>query len=102
LVQVVAAAAAHILIETHLQDATPSAVRASVLSVLSVSERLVRIPGSLLIGWLISSYDAFMAVNLVAVVGAIGLLYWLFVGMRRIRQQPIAQAPAPHEQFTQI
>ena len=96
LVQAVAAAAAHILIETHVQNATPSAVRASTLSVLSTAERLVRLPGSFLFGWLIAQYDVFAAITVVAISGIAALIYWLIIGLRRLNNHQVAAEASEH------
>jgi MFS family permease len=100
LVQAAAAAAAHILIETQVQNSTPSAVRASTLSVLATSERLVRLPGSFLFGWLIAQYDIFAAVAVVAVSGIVALIYWLLIGLRRLNRNQAS--PEITEHYAQI
>lgn len=82
--QAAASAAAHILIESRVQAATPSGVRASVLSVLGTSERLIRLPASILLGWLITRYDVFAMLIVVAILTLLGLIYWLVVGAPRL------------------
>lgn len=64
--------------ETQIQNHTPSAVRASVLSVLSVAGRVVSIPAILLYGWIFNHFGAFVAVRCAAAAGIGVLLYWLF------------------------
>src|SRR5688572_8278707 len=54
IVQAVAAAAAFNLIETQVQNATPSSVRTSILSVLSTFDRLLKAPLALVMGWLLT------------------------------------------------
>lgn len=100
LLQAVAAASAHILIETRVQNATPSAVRASVLSVLATSERIIRLPGSILLGWLITQYDVFVMLGVVAIITVLGLIYWLVVGAPRLKNGtgPEAVPPEPYAQ----
>ena len=99
--QVITAAAAHILIETQLQNVTPSAVRASVLSVLGTSERLVRIPASLALGWLIAQLDMFTAIGVVASLSLIALIYWLLFGARHLKAIDNNPTP-PRETLAQM
>jgi MFS family permease len=92
LIQAFVAAAAYNLIETRVQNAAPSAVRASILSVLSTGNRFVMIPSSLLIGWLIVQFDVFIVTKWLAILSAILLIYWLLVGRRRLRQKDYGSA----------
>jgi len=89
MIQAVAAAALFNQIETRVQDATPSHVRASILSVISSLGRLVSIPASLLIGWLIHQYNAFVALQVIAILAVVTLIYWLFA----TRTLPQANVP---------
>lgn len=59
-------------------DATPSAVRTSILSVLSSLGRSIAIPASIFIGWIISQYDVYFALRFVSIIALIALLYWLW------------------------
>lgn len=78
MVQAVAAAALFNQIQTRIQDSTPSSVRASILSVLSVVGRIISIPASFVLGWLFNVYGAYWALRFVAVVAAGVLGYWLW------------------------
>lgn len=80
MVQAVASAALINQIETRIQENTPSAVRASILSVLSALGRAISIPASFVLGWLFTHYSALWALRFVAGVAIIVLLYWLWVG----------------------
>lgn len=82
MVQATASAALRNQAETRIQNATPSAVRASILSVLSSIGRTISLPASFVIGWLIRDYNAFWALRAVAVIATIVLLYWLWVSKR--------------------
>ena len=96
MVQATASAALLNQIETRIQDATPSAVRASILSVLSSIGRAISIPASFAIGWLINEYDVYWALRAVAVVGVIVLLYWIWVSRNEPRiNKPIASENVP-------
>lgn len=75
--QAVASGALMIQIETKIQAATPSAVRASMMSVLSTLGQAVSVPASIAIGWLIHSGGVLRALDAVAALGAAILLYWL-------------------------
>ena len=77
-VQVVAAAAMVNQIETRVQENTPSAVRTSVLSVLSAAGTAISIPASFMLGWLIREYNALWAVRFIAIIISLALLYWLW------------------------
>ncbi len=79
MVQAVASAALFNQIETRIQDATPSHVRASVLSVLTSVGRMVSIPASFLLGWLIRSQSAFWGLRFVAGIATLALIYWFFL-----------------------
>jgi MFS family permease len=83
MVQAVAAAAVTNIIETKIQDATPSQVRASVLSVLSWTGRLIAIPAVLLMGSLTSSHTILWALRLVTIIAVFNLLFWLVAGQNR-------------------
>ncbi|HSW74532.1 MAG TPA: hypothetical protein VLG16_01550, partial [Candidatus Saccharimonadales bacterium] len=78
MVQAVAAAALFNQIETRIQDSTPSSVRASILSLLSVAGRIVSIPASFVLGWLFNAYGAFWALRFVAAVAVAVLLFWFW------------------------
>lgn len=75
-VQIVAAAALVNQIETRIQEHTPSKVRASVLSTLSAFGSLIAVPTGLLLGWIIREYNAFRAVQVIAVFCVAALVYW--------------------------
>lgn len=77
--QAVAAAALINQIETHIQENTPSAVRASILSVVATLGRAISVPASFALGWLFRNYSALVALQWVAVVSGLVLLYWLWV-----------------------
>lgn len=77
MIQVVASGALFNQIETRIQDSTPSAVRASILSVLAVAGRIVSIPASFLLGWLFNVYGPYWALRFVAAIAAGVLIYWL-------------------------
>lgn len=64
-------------IQTRTQDATPSALRASILSVVSAIGRAITIPASLVLGWLFKDYGAFWAVRAVAIIAVVVLIYWI-------------------------
>lgn len=82
MVQAVASAALLNQIETRIQESTPSAVRASILSVLSASGRAVSIPASFVLGWVFREFGAYWALRFVASVSAVVLLYWVCAGRR--------------------
>lgn len=84
MLQAIVSAAAANLIETRIQDATPSAVRASILSVVSSIGRLTWLPVSLLFGWLINTYDVFWALRFVGFVSGLALVYRILVGRARL------------------
>ena len=76
--QAIAAAALINQIETRIQENTPSAVRASILSVVATLGRAVSVPASFVLGWLFRDYSALIALQYVAVVSGLILLYWLW------------------------
>lgn len=80
--QAVAVAAFINQTETRIQENTPSAVRASIMSVVSTIGRAVSVPGSFLLGWLFRDYGSLVALQFVAFISAITLLYWLFVNRK--------------------
>lgn len=90
MIQQIAMGALFNQIETRVQDATPSAVRTSILSVLSSLGRSVAVPVSIFIGWLISQYDVLLALRFTSIVALIALVYWLWERfVRRIKDEPI-------------
>jgi MFS family permease len=84
MIQATAAAALFNQIETRVQEATPSELRASVLSVLSAFGRVVAVPASFILGWLFRDFGAYWALRFAAAVAAFVLLYWLYIG-RKVR-----------------
>jgi predicted MFS family arabinose efflux permease len=82
MVQATASAALLNQIETRVQEATPSAVRASILSVLSSLGRGISIPASIAIGWIIHTYHIMWALYAVTGLGVLILLYWLWLKSR--------------------
>lgn len=85
MVQAVASGALMIQIETKIQEATPSAVRTSILSVISTLSQGVSVPAALLIGWLIRTHGVLWALYAVTAVGTIVLAYWLWLRANRTR-----------------
>lgn len=81
----VANTAAVMLIETRIQDNTPSSIRASILSFLSTVGNTISLPAALVMGWLIREHDIFWAVGLMSLVAVIAGGYWYFVGSKRLR-----------------
>lgn len=80
-------------IETRVQDATPSAVRTSILSVLSSLGRGIAVPTSILIGWVISQYDVFLALRFISIIAFAALLYWLWQRFaKQVRDEPVEAA----------
>lgn len=79
MLQAVAAAALINQIETKVQEATPSAVRASILSVLSSLGRAVAVPASIALGWIIHAYNVLWALYMITFIGVGILLYWLWL-----------------------
>jgi len=94
MVQATAAAALINQIETRIQDNTPSAVRASVLSILSVAGRLVSVPACFVLGWLFNVYGAYWALRFVASVAAAVLCYWLWESWNLRRAVEVGADPA--------
>lgn len=82
MIQAVASAALFNQIETRIQDSTPSSVRASILSVLSVAGRTVSIPASFVLGWLFNTYGAYHALQFVAAIAMLVLVYWFWVNRK--------------------
>lgn len=91
LLQAVAFAVLNNQLETLVQDNTPSSVRASMLSVLSFLGRGVAIPASFIFGWLIYKYNALAAVQLVAGILSVILLYWVFWARIKINEKQILE-----------
>jgi MFS family permease len=90
MIQQIAMGALFNQIETRVQDATPSAVRTSVLSVLSSLGRSIAVPTSVLVGWIISKYDALAALWFISLVASLALIYWLWQrGLRQVKDDPI-------------
>jgi hypothetical protein len=77
MIQAVASGALLIQIETKIQDATPSAVRTSILSVLSTLSQGVSVPTAILIGWLIHTHNVLWALDVVTIISVLILIYWL-------------------------
>jgi MFS family permease len=90
MLQAIAAAAFINQIETRIQENTPSAVRTSILSVVSTSGRIVSVPTSLVLGWLFRDYNALVALRFVAVISCITLLYWLLARAGTLTSTPVA------------
>ncbi|HSW36766.1 MAG TPA: MFS transporter [Candidatus Saccharimonadales bacterium] len=93
MVEAVLSGAIYNLIEMNVQNATPSEVRASVMSVMSTLGRLVALPAVFFFGWIIRTYDVFWALRSVALFSFILLIYWVLVGRKRIAGS-IATEPA--------
>ena len=81
--QAVAVAALFNQIETRIQDATPSHVRASVISVLSTIGRIVSIPAAITIGWILNKFNAYITIQAVSTVAWLVLIYWLYNLLRK-------------------
>lgn len=79
-------------LETRFQHEVPSDVRASVLSALSVMGRLVSVPVILALGALAQHQGAFAMAQVLALVMAGLLAFWLFVMRGR---QPLPAAGGP-------
>ncbi len=79
MVQSVAASALFNQIETRVQDATPTPVRASVLSVLNTMCSAVSVPASLFFGWFISRYNVFWTLRATTVLATFALIYWIWL-----------------------
>jgi MFS family permease len=98
MIYAVANTAATMLIEAKVQDNTPSAVRTSILSFLSMLGRLFGLPFALLLGWLIRTYDIFWAIRLIALIALATALYWTVIGIPRLRasRKPVSEiTPEP-------
>ncbi len=85
MVQATAAAALFNQVETRIQDATPSKLRASVLSTLSVFGRIIAVPSSFILGWIFRDFGAYSAVRFTAATAAVVLLYWLYASSKMPR-----------------
>jgi MFS family permease len=71
-------------IETRVQNAVGSHVRASVFSVMSVAGRVLAIGVTLGLGRLTQHYGAFAMVRWMAIMMVAMWIYWLLVGRRRL------------------
>lgn len=87
-------------IETRVQEATPSSVRASILSVLSSFGRFVAVPASVGFGWLISAHSMMWAVYVMATLGAGVLIYWFWLSRRTDAEEPPRGRVAPQDEPT--
>lgn len=83
--QAVASAALINQIETRVQETTPSSVRASILSVLSTFGRIISVPASITLGWLITVHGMRWAVYAITVLGVCILFYWIVLNHRHTR-----------------
>lgn len=92
--QAIAAAALFNQAGTRIQEATPSEVRASILSIVSTLGRAISIPASFILGWLFRDYNALWALRFVAVVSGLTLVYWLWAS----RNIPKAHVPIVTEE----
>ena len=79
MLQHVAMAALFNQVEARVQEATPSSVRSSMISVLSSMGRVVSIPGSIVIGIIISHYDVVWGLRFATVIAVIALVFWFIV-----------------------
>ena len=66
--------------EAAVQDITPSEVRATMLSLLTFTSNLILVPLSLLFGWIAQHSNVFNAYLMIAGVGLLYLIAWLFMG----------------------
>lgn len=80
--QSVVVAVALMLIETEVQEVTPSAVRASVLSAFSMLGSMARIPAALGLGWITSQYSIFTATQVLAAGGVLLIIYAVIMRKR--------------------
>lgn len=87
MIQAIAASALIIQIETQIQNATKSSVRASVLSVVMTAGRVMAIPASFILGWLFRDYNALVAVRFVGAVCVLILLLWLYASRETLQTQ---------------
>jgi hypothetical protein len=69
-------------IDTKIQDATPSQVRSSILSIVSTIGRVVTVPASIGMGWVFTHYNELVAVRSIGVLCALVLL--IFVVNRKV------------------
>lgn len=83
MIQAVAAAALVNQIQTRIQDATPSGVRASILSTLSFIGTIISIPASLIIGGVIKNHNVFIALRSVTVLAVITLVFWFISSIKQ-------------------
>lgn len=72
--------------ETAVQDATPSEVRATTLSVLSFTSNVLLVPLGLLFGWIAQTATIFNAYLLFAVIGMAYLVVWLSTGRKTLAE----------------
>jgi predicted MFS family arabinose efflux permease len=72
--------------EASVQDASPSEIRATTLSVLSFTSNIVLVPLGLLFGWIAQKSNVFNAYTMIAIVGMIYLIIWLSRGRSVLRQ----------------
>lgn len=97
-VQVVAGAALYNQVETRIQENTPSAVRASILSVVSSLGTALSVPVGFLFGWAFRDYNGLFAVRVVAVIAVAMLLFWLLAS----RGVPHANDPTVAETVPEL
>ena len=86
LIQAIASAALVNQIDTRVQEATPSRLRATITSVLSLIGRVVVIPASMIIGYTLRNYNAFIGARVVAIVAALILLVWIILGNKEVQK----------------
>lgn len=72
--------------EAALQDATPSNIRATMLSIFSFASNVILVPLSLLFGWIADRSNVFNSYLMIALVGLLYLLAWLLGGRRILAQ----------------
>ncbi len=72
--------------EAEIQDNTPSEVRATTLSLLGFTSNIVLIPIGLVFGWLTQEVSVFAAYGVLAAIGTLYLLNWLFKSRNIIKQ----------------
>jgi MFS family permease len=80
LLQAILANQAEAEIQTHIKSET----RATTLSAISFLTNLILIPLGLAFGWLAGKYSPFKSYQLIALVGIVYLIYWLFKGRKQI------------------
>jgi len=61
--------------EAEIQDNIKSSVRATTISVVNFASNAITIPLSILFGWVVRDYGAFRGFQMVALIGAIYLIY---------------------------